>query len=447
MSYLSKIESHINGLQRAADQLDTAMWPSVLDVRTGRFPAGNHVPKRVYRLIGAPRGSTLYWDQPLIVTAYALSALTGSSRFAEAANRYIDEFLVTCVSEADLFLWGNHMYYDLFERRVIRFHQGHHELRPITPAWEIFWSLAPEQTEAYIRTMSYRHVYDPDTGGFNRHDDGMQGHAFLEAGGIIAESLAWLYSKTKEQELLALALAVARYSYHHRDPTTGLVINEPDKGRWDSKVCTTEIGLWAQCLLRAWTFTQNEEFLEMARQATHAYLEHAYDAESGQFFGQVRVQDGKPVIPDAPGYWPRRYTDPWNTDQWPNHDYPMPLAEACLSLHPLTGDRCYRRAVNRLARIVMSGRPARTGRWAYAENYGRCIHLLTRAGRALDEEDYLADASRLADEAVDGLYEHGKFQGYPGDHVYESVDGVGYLLLALIELETSEQLDYRGFGL
>ena len=43
-----------------------------------------------------------------------------------------------------------------------------------------------------------------------------------------------------------------------------------------------------------------------------------------------------------------------------------------------------------------------------------------------------------ADEAVMRLSENGWFQGSPGSHLYEAVDGVGYLFLALIELETGD---------
>ena len=60
-------------------------------------------------------------------------------------------------------------------------------------------------------------------------------------GGVLVESLAWLYIKTKDRGLLDLALRIARYSFRHRGQATGLVINEPDFGRWDSKVCTTEV--------------------------------------------------------------------------------------------------------------------------------------------------------------------------------------------------------------
>lgn len=445
-TYLPACECHLQRLTSAISDISGAMWPSVLDVRTGRYPEGDHVPQRVYRLIGAPRGSTLYWDQPMVVAAYGLSELTGKPQYAQAADCYVDAFLSHCVSENGMFQWGNHEYYDVFERKIIGFSNGYHELRPITPAWDIFWRHAPEKTELYIRTMSNRHIYDPATGGFNRHDDGKKGHAFIEAGGILSESLAWLYGKTGDRDLLEAALRIARYSYRHCDPSTGLVPNEPDMGRWDSKVCTSEVGLWAQCLLRAGHYTASDEFIEMARNAIRAFVDCAYNTESGRYFGQVNVSNGEPVVPGEPGYWPRKHSNPWNTDQWPMHDYPMALAEACLSLHSLTGEEVFLDGVRRWARIAVESSPGQTGMWAYAESYGRCLHFLTRAGLQLGDERFLAGASQLADEALNRLCENGMVKGYPDGKVYESVDGVGYLFLALMFLETRRNLNLHGFG-
>ena len=75
---------------------------------------------------------------------------------------------------------------------------------------------------------------------------------------------------------------------------------------------------------------------------------------------------------------------------------------------------------------------------AYADQYGRCIHFLMSASRGLRDPSLLPLARSLADQAVIRLYENGWFQGTAGSHLYESVDGVGYLLLALIELETGK---------
>lgn len=444
------IASHLKRVMTAeVDRLapeSAAMWPAAIDTRTGRMPAGEHVPRRVYRLIGAPRGSTLYWDQPSVVAAYAMSRLTGDAAFAAAADRYVQAFMARCVDDAGMFQWGNHQYYDLFENKVIAFTNGYHELRPITPAWDVFWRHDAAMTERYIRTMVNRHVYDPVTGGFDRHDRNKREHAFLEAGAILVESLAWLHGKTGDDSLREQALRVARYSYGHRGETTGLVRNEPDLGRWDAKVSTTEVGLWSQSLLRAARYSGCEEFSAMAGSAARAWIERGFDAASGLYFGQLSVADGKPVVAEKLGYWPRRYADVWNTDQWPNHDYPMALAEACLTMHAMTGEAVYVEAVRRWARIAMETRPVRSGRWTYAENYGRCIHFLVHAGMTLDDSALIADAQVVAKEAMGSLYENGLFQGFPGEHLYEAVDGVGFLLLGLLMLETHREVDLMGFG-
>jgi hypothetical protein len=423
----------------------TALWPSVLDVQTGFYPAGDEAPRRVYRLIGAPRGSTLYWDQPLVVAAHAAAAAAGQPALAAAAERYVAEFLATCVAPTGMWLWGNHQYWDVFTRKIVSFSGNYHELRPLTPAWELFWRQAPELTATYLRRMGERHVYDATTGGFNRHDDGIRQHAFIESGGILAETLAWLSLKTGEHAPAELALRIAGYSFGHRGAATGLVRNEPDLGRWDAKVSTTEVGVWAQSLLRAHDYTRQEAFLAMARDAVAAYLRYGYDAAAERYYGQLEVERGTPVVAEKAGYWPGRHADAWTTEQWPTHDYPVALGEACLTLAALTGEAAFAEGATRLARQVVATSPGRTGRWAYAESYGRAIHFLARAGRQGDAQ-WLAAARALADEAVALLFRDGLFQGYTNSNRYEAVDGVGYLALALLALEQGDDPPLYGFG-
>ena len=449
-SYTNVIESHFRKMAATGTDVygpvSNRMWMSVLDTRTGCPPHRPHTPKRVYRLIGAPNGTTFYWDQPLVVAAHQLSALTGKLQYAQSADLYAKAFLSRCVDPKGVFQWGNHMYYDAVKDQVNGFHGGHHELRPITPAWELLWRHAPEETAKYIRMMAQRHIYDPNTGGFNRHDDGKPGCAFIESGGILVESVAWLWAKTKDPELLDAALKTARYSYSHRGASTGLIVNQPDNKRWDSKVSTTEIGVWAQSLLRAHKYTSNDEFAEMARSGVSAYLKYGYDSKAQKYYGQVRVEDGTPATPAKPGYWPREYSDIWSTDQWPTHDYPMPLAEACITLYEKTGQDVFRDAIHRWAKVISDATPANGGKGAYAEQYGRCIHFLARAGRVLQDKVLVEQAHVLVREAIEVLYDEGMFQGCPRTHLYESVDGVGYLFLALMYLEESQELDLYGFG-
>jgi Periplasmic pectate lyase len=450
VSYLPLIKSHLDKLiAKGRDEfgsVHTDMWSANISTETGEPVKGDHIPERVYRLIGAPRGSSLYWDQPLIVSAYILSEITGEEKYGDSATAYIEDFLKTCVDQNGMFAWGNHQYYDIFEDKVVKFHDGYHEIRPITPAWELFRQRDPGKCSRYIRVMAERHVYDSQTGGFNRHDDGEPGHPFLEAGAVLVESLAWLYQKENDPDLLTLALRIAEFSYSHRGEKTGLLRNSPGSERWDDYALTTEVGLWAQSLLRAAKYTSENRFFEMARDAVGAYLRYGYDPEECLYYGQLNVMDGTPVEPDEKGYWPGKYADIWNNDQWPTHDYPMSLAEACLTLYEATEEKLFFEGVNRWVNVVKSQTPACDGNGTYAENYGRCIHFLARAGRTLNDPDLLIQARMIADEAIAQLYENGMFQGFPDSHLYESVDGVGFLCLALISLEYNQMQDYMGFG-
>jgi len=51
------------------------------------------------------------------------------------------------------------------------------------------------------------------------------------------------------------------------------------------------------------------------------------------------------------------------------------------------------------------------------------------------ERQYLDHARALADMAIGKLYHKGLFRGHPAKPYYEAVDGVGYFLYALLELD------------
>lgn len=433
----------------------TAMWMASLDTNTGRYPdvAKARVGQRVYREIAAPNGSTLYWDQPQLVAAHALSRHTGEPRFAEAADDYVRAFLERCVDENGLFEWGNHRYYDAYTDMVVRFQGGPHEMRPISGAWDMFWKISPDLTEREIRQAGVRHLFDSKSGGFNRHDNGKPGCAFLESGGVLIESLCWLAKRNGDRSLVDAAVRIASYSYGNRNQATGLVENNPTVTRWDKFVCTTEVGLWAGSLLRASDWSGVGEFVTIARQAVAAWLRYGWDPKRKRYYGQINVKDGAPVLaaksnPDPTDYFPGVHSDIWNA-MFPTHDYPMAMAETCVELYRRTKAHEFEEAVHRWAGVVTDEpvpRTAKDGRGAYAELFGRAIHFLLSAGRVLSRPEYSAQARRLADQACRTLLAQGMFRSHGGEDRYDSVDGTGYLLLALIELQSGKQPDLMGLG-
>lgn len=471
--YVKLLRAHYDRV--CAGGLDTygedksGLWLASVDINQGGQPAAaDPAVKRTYRQIHAPRGSNLYWDQPYLVAAYHLSQVTGDPRYRTAAERYLRDFLARCVSDRNgLFLWGNHLYYDVFTDKIVSFSGGYYEARPLPCAWELFWGVAPEQTERCIRAMGIQHVKDATTGLFCRHasiqateppsggDNGT--HPFLEAGGILVESLAWLDAHTGHQDasLRERALRVARYSFQHRGEKTGLLQNQPGpEKRWDYYASTTEVGLWAGCLLRSADYTGVEEFRNMARDAVAAYLRYGYDAQAGRFYGQLNVSDGSPRTPqrtseggEATLYQPDYYADLWEP-LFPTHNYPMSMAEACLTLYQQTGDESFKQAVLRFAKLIAISTPARGGQGAYADQYGRCIHFLLRAANVLNDPALFAQARQLAAEAVERLHSpaSGMFRSHPGEDRCDAVDGMGILFLSLLYLETGNDPDPMGFG-
>jgi len=472
-SFLPMLCAHLDavldtGLARLGPD-PCAMWMSALDVHTCRYPEDDTrdagIGKRVYRYIDAPKGSSLYWDQPLVVTAQALSALTGAAAYAEAADAYVRAFLERSVAANGIFLWGNHYYWDAWLGRTVGFRGSeepapcdpaaerarYHETRPLPPAWESFWRVDREATARCIRALGSEHLFDPACGGFNRHADRGRGCAFLEAGGILCESLAWLYAQTREAPLLETVRRVAGFSFGERGASTGLLRNNPtgdnhEPPRWDFGTCTTEVGLWAGSLLRAAAMTGETSLTRMARDAVAAYLERGYDEASGQYYGCLAVEDGAPVLgaADTP-YRPGDHAGLWRV-LFPTHDYPFQFAETCVRLWQETGEARFREGVERWAAWVMREIPANQGRGAYAENYGRAIHFLAAAGESLARPEWLAAARALADEALAVLHVGPLFRTHPGEDRCDAVDGPGILFLALLRLETGSEPELLGFG-
>lgn len=440
-----------------------AQWFSSLDLATGepirstRRPAG--IAKRCYRYIESPGGSNAYWDGPLLCACDAVSAVTGDDRYRRAAEGYLRDFLAHGTASNGLFLWGNHYFFDAASGVPVKFlgwddepqpvaadESGHvHETRPLSIPWALFARVDGPAVERCLAAQAATHVVDPGTGEFNRHADGRRGHAFLESGGILAEGLCWLAERTGDEALAALAGRIACFSFHHHDPITGLLSNSPTHDRWDRLQCTSEIGLWAGCLLRCRQRTGNEAFATMAFAALAAWLERAWDDEAEGFYGRLSIDAASPMVERTSAYQPGPYSDLWEP-LFPAHDYPWQCAQACVELYRLTGEPIFERGLRRWGRVLTAHLPARDGRGAYAEHYGRALWLLLSAAEALDEPSWLDLADRVAAEALETLAVGDRFRTHPGEDRCDAVDGLGLLILALLWLSTGVRPALHGMG-
>jgi len=74
-------------------------------------------------------------------------------------------------------------------------------------------------------------------------------------------------------------------------------------------------------------------------------------------------------------------------------------------------------------------------RGTYAGLYGQSVSFFLHMYLLTGEPRYLRLARGTADDAIARLFHNGLFRGHSAKPYYEAVDGVGYLLYALLELD------------
>ncbi len=472
VDYSIRLKDHFQKLSSPGTDIygdiKTPLWMSSIDPLTGQYPENDerpeNIPQRVYlnRSVSAPKGSTAYWDLPSIAAALELTRLTGDPAFKEAAISYLKSYIESCRAENGIILWGNHYYYDTFADQCVKFNGSEkpravdfttetgdlHEARPFSPAWDILWDIDPEMTEKHIRQSIGRHVVDTTTGEFNRHADGKTGYAFIEAGGILVFTLAWLHEKTEDPSLLVLADKIVEYSYANRDLNSGLLENSPTQDRWDKYTSTTEIGLWANYILKASQMVPGQyaiKWQKITSASMARWLDYGWDELSGQYFGGLNIRDGSPYVPqpDYP-YQPDAFSDIFNP-LFPTHNYPLQLAEATLNMCNISKNKLFEsHAKNWLLHIQNQLIQRDSSDLMYAENYARIIHYLKAYHNVFKDKASKAMMDQLAVESVNQLFveESGMFRSHTGEMRYDAVDGVGLLSLVLMEIETGLESEY-----
>jgi hypothetical protein len=303
------------------------------------------------------------------------------------------------------------------------------------------------------------HVIDKKSGEVNRHGDGRRGCDFAMSGGEILYAFAFLYSQTGRRQWLDRARLVADYYWQRRDPKTSLIPNRPNAGkdRFDGSHFDTSVaGLYCHSLLAASKLTGEPMFRDHAVAYLKAYAEYGYDEKARQFWGSLNL-DGTPVPgPRVSGgygqYEPRGYVDMWEP-YVAGYECPIYTAQAYASACQFTRDEQLLVTAKRWADCIRRVFPPRScnenayyqpyaKHWAphgtYAGLYGRTISFFLSMHRLTGDAEYGRFAGEVAREALSKLYYRGLMRGHPCKPYYEAVDGVGYLLYALLQLHQAQ---------
>lgn len=462
-------------------EIQSPLFMAVLDADTRRSPRSPLSLDSLVRLEGrihrrGERGSNLWYDQTLLRALKRTSQLTGDEKYQTAAEDYVRYFLSHCRKQVDgeqtylngMPAWGTHVYWDCFADRPGGDGDGNgpHEILVFVADWQAMHALAPEQVERIVEGIWIHHVVDKQSGLHNRHDDQRQGCDFAFSGSSFLHAFASLYRATGNPEYLQRARTVADWHWSHRNEQTGLTADCPGlTERYDGNHCfTTVAGPHALALLQAYRQTGDPYFRDAAVGYIKSYDAHAWDPEAGTYWAMLKL-DGTP-LPDRPkgagydAYAPYGHVNVWRTTMF-SYEFTLAAAQAAVEAYALSvdedaADTELLAIANRWAGVVEAALPLHTGRrWkteleaampraietggAYAEDYGRAISLFTNLHRLTGEAKHKKLAEQLADEAIDKLFHNGVFLGHPAKPYYETTNGVGLLLVALLELDSPEE--------
>jgi hypothetical protein len=211
--------------------------------------------------------------------------------------------------------------------------------------------------------------------------------------------------------------------------------------------------LYCHRLLKAWQWTGKAKFRDQAIAYLRAYAKDGFDHQAGRFWGSLRL-DGTPVpgprVPEGyAAYEPRGHIDLWEP-YVAGYEMPIYTAQTYALAATLVHDQVIEETARRWAECIRREFPPRRGvkesyyqeyveGWlphgTYAGLYGRSISFFLSLYRTSGQQDDLQLARDIADEALAKLYYRGLIRGHACKPYYEAADGVGYLLVALLQLD------------
>ncbi|HAL44544.1 MAG TPA: hypothetical protein DCP47_01260 [Phycisphaerales bacterium] len=463
-----------NLIKYGRDSYGTVQSPifvSILDVNSRTCPEDPLPLEEKWRVIRRerrnPAGANLLLDQALLKTMFTLSEITGDKTYANEANSCIEYYLKNLVDKKGFIWWGWHRHYDVYKDIMTGHEANWHEVQAnLNILWPQLWSINSKAVISEVNSTWHWQVIDKEKGEINRHDDGCHGCDFTLTAGNIIEGFAFMYTKTNDPNWLNRAKLVANYYWNLRDPKTNLIPERPNAGkdRFDgSTFLTNTTGPYCHALLKTYLLTKDNMFKQQAVTFLAAYNKYAYDYKTGKYWGALKMDGsyipGPRVIGGYEEAEPRGYLDLWEPYVL-GYQYPIETAQSYALAFELTKDQDMLTAAKRFADWIAKT-PTDTNEtdvaWyneykrdygkygTYADKYGRTISFFIDMYALTNQQQYLQTAQKFADESIAKLYVNGLFKGHPAKPYYESTDGVGNLLYALVELDQALKGKLQGF--
>ena len=413
----------------------------------------------------SPGGSNFFHNQSVFSAMNRASQATDDNTY----SNFVDANMVYSLSNhveasTGLLWWGWHRHVDVHTDTLTGHAGNRHEMHySIQPQWEEMWAANSSATQTEIEEVWQRHIVDKTTGRSNRHHSGGTSW-FTSSQAEFVDAFAFMHTKQPGlipgesnpdiDTWLERTKVAEGWIWSERNPTTNLFAN--DEGF--SYSLGVSVGLMANGLLSAYAQTGDMQFRDHALAYLDGWGTYALDATSGSFYGQLAL-DGTPqtgtVTPDTSFY---NDIDLWQPAEISGY---QDLAQAYADAYQTFGDTgLLKTTAERWAAVYRANLPAgetKQNTWydgysddwspfgTYAEHYGKAIDFFLTMYDVTSEDHYLLSARDIAKEAVSKLWYDGLFRGHQAKQYYEAIDGVGFLLEALVDLD-AQSANFAKFG-
>jgi hypothetical protein len=420
------------------------LFAAALDRHTLRLPES--LPPAIEGIREGDRsisGANPMHDENLYQVLYALSTLTGDSRYATEADAALQWFFQHTLNATTGFpAWGEHLSWDFRTEKAAMpmtkrspLYDYHEFYRP----WVLCArsaALAPEAFQRFAMAVWQHQIADQKTGGFNRHTrytqhgPGDPNREFPRHGGFYIGVWAAAYKQSHDPQFLHAIETLAAYFDAHRNPQSGAIPANSYSSEltWPQSELSLAIDL--SDAAQALPVELAAKLRAIAQKTDSVFLKEKHDlGSSGRGFITTA---GSASLQPVEGKGNRPFTDTWSTGYGESTD--ADVAMLCLLRYkqrPLDGFR--KLFIATADRYV--AQPPNPDLTIYPGSVGGAILVLTNAWRIAHDAKYLASATALANSAQRMF-----FDGSPlprastrHDH-YEAITRGDTLVLALLDL-------------
>lgn len=380
------------------------------------------------------QGCNLYRDMPTLAALQQLSALTGDLRYQQSVHEYLSFYLQHLASPVTgLFPWGEHMSYNTVRDTLFA---NRHEMEYNPPEWEMLWRVNPQAVQAEIEAIYRINIYDKEKFLYDRHANYYTGAldpmpvrgAYIKHSGLFAYSFLFLYSKTHDPQHLQWARKISNLYWQHRDPRTNLV---PGYVSASGASGNSEVQLvLAYYLLAGLRFYPDPEIRQLALHMVDAVLHYGFDADSGQFAGQLAPATGQALNGKTSAFGSGESSEYYRV-------------YACLEAFRLSGEQRYLQAMQSCLRnLAQQSIPE----YVSPQTIGSYIDLCLEAFHLTADRRYLRYGRSLADWSLQHSVRKGLILEAANGIVYHNSTRPGILLAAwlkLYQVERSLPLHWR----